>query len=235
MLKIAICDDDRTCIRKYSNMFLSFAKKYQVEMEMIPYYSGEALLFDWENTNKQADALYLDIHMKGISGMQTAKELRQMGCTKEIIFFTRDKDQVFDAFDVNAFHYIVKGVTKERKIEEIFLWLIGRLEKKKREFITFSFGGQSCDIAIDEIRYFKVDVRVVTVHYGKSEVFEFYSSMGKLENLLCSKGFIRTHRSALVNTAFVKRATYQEVVMQDGTTLPVGRNYWKDLKEVVQK
>lgn len=123
-----------------------------LKIEIVPYTSGEALLFDWGNTGRQADAVYLDIHMQGVNGMQAAKELRNMGCKKEIVFLARDKQPVFDAFDVKAFHYVVKDYTTERKFEDI--------------------------------RYFQVDVRVVTVYYGKSDSFGFYSTMGKLDNLL---------------------------------------------------
>lgn len=233
MLKIAICDDDLYCIEIYSQKLLNIAKKHQIKIEITSYTSGEALVFDWAKGHRQADALYLDIHMDGISGMQAARELREMGCRKEIVFFTYDKEQVYDAFDVDAFHYIVKEVTTDKRFEEIFLQLAGRLKKKQREYVTFSFGGENRDLALDEIKYFQVDVRVVTVHYGKDESFDFYSTIGKLETLLCSKGFIRTHRSVLVNISHIKSANYQEVLMQDGARLPVGRSYWQSLKEAM--
>lgn len=234
MLKIAICDDDSKWIERFKKTLLTLARKHSVKIEVISYTNGEALLFDFANLSKQADAIYLDIHMGGIDGLQTARELRKMGSKKEIVFLTYDKEPVFEAFDVKAFHYIVKNVTSDKKIESIFVELIENLENKNQEFISFSFGGKNRDVAISEIRYFQVDVRVITVYFGKSDSFCFYSTMGKLENALCDKGFMRIHRSVIVNTAYIKNATYQEVTMQNGTKLPVGRYYWQELKEVVQ-
>lgn len=234
MLKIAICDDDSGCIKKYSAQLKKLAKKHKIEIQISTYASGESLLFEWANGSKQADALYLDIYMEGIDGIKTARELRKMGCTREIVFITKARKPVYQAFDVSAFHYIVKDGENSERFEEIFLQLTEKIERKKREYISFSFGGENRDIPIEEIRYFRVDARVVTVYYGKNESFEFYSRLGNLEKVLGAKGFMRIHRSIVANVAYITRATYEEVIMQDGTRLPLGRSHLQTLKEVLE-
>ena len=125
----------------------------------------------------------------------------------------------------------MKNDTPSEKFEEILIRLADKIEQKRKEYITFSCAGENRNILIESIRYFQVDVRVITVYYNSGESFEFYSTMGKIENALCSKGFIRIYRSILVNTSYIQSATPNEAVMMDGTRLPVGRSYWKDLKE----
>ena len=233
MLKIAICDDDAVFVEDSSRMLERISKKNEIAISITKYDSAEKLLFDWDNVKRQADALYLDIHMAGTNGFQAAEKLRKMGCAKEIIFLTKDREFVYSAFDVDAFHYIVKDNENSNRFEEIFLKLAERIEKKAREYITFSYGGENRDVAIDEIKYFQVDVRIVTVYYGIEESFSFYSAIGKLESLFCSRGFVKIHRSTIVNIAYIKRITYEEVVLQDGKILVVGRSHLQRLKEIM--
>lgn len=235
MLKIAICDDEVKSITKYSKLLKELADKHHIDIDISTYTSGEALLFEWSDATRQADALYLDIHMEGIDGMKVARELRTAGCVKDIIFISADKEPVFEAFDVEAFHYLVKHQLDKSRFEEVFIKLVRRLVKRRREFITLSFGGEIRDVPIDEIKYFIVEARSVTVYYGLDEKFEFYSTIGKLEALFCSRGFIRIHRSVLVNGAYIKRATRKTVIMQDDKSLPVGRSHVDELKEIIER
>ena len=80
-----------------------------------------------------------------------------------------------------------------------------------------------------EIRYFEIMQKIVTVYYSDTS-FEFVSTMGKLENLLFAKGFVRISRSYMVSTKYIASFSYDKVIMADGTELPVGRKYYKDLK-----
>lgn len=231
MLRIAMCDDNLQSTEAYLRLLESIAEKNGIEISITKYSSANEILFEWEEKDRQADVLFLDIHMDEIDGMELAARLRERGYKSEIIFLTKDPGQMQKAFDVEAFHYVVKNNTTGTKFKEIFLRLVEKISQKKKEYITFSCAGENRNILVDSIRYFQVDVRVVTVYYNEGQSFEFYSTIGKIENALCAKGFIRIYRSMLVNIAYVRSATPTEVVMMDGTKLPVGRSYWKELKE----
>nr|WP_276008693.1 LytTR family DNA-binding domain-containing protein [Aequitasia blattaphilus] len=101
-----------------------------------------------------------------------------------------------------------------------------------KEYISVNCAGENRNIDIEDIKYFKVDLRVITVYYKKSDSFEFYSTLGKIENMIGAYGFIKIHRSVLVNVAYVKTFTSSEVTLKDGTELPVSRQGVKQLREV---
>lgn len=235
MLKIAICDDNPISLAQYTEQLEKIAEENAIEVNISRYASGKELLFEWEDEERQSDALYLDIHMSVLDGVSMAEQLRQRGCNSEIIFLTKDKEKMLDAFDVEAFHYIVKNQTTDEKFNQIFRRLSDKIHRKKGEYITFSCAGENRNILIDSILYFRVDIRVITVYYGRGESFEFYSTIGKVENSLCGKGFFRIYRSILVNSAYIRSATTTEVLMVDGTKMPVGRSYWKELKEGIAR
>ena len=57
--------------------------------------------------------------MPGIDGIQTAKQLRENGIDSKIIFLTSLSDKMLEAFDVFAYHYIIKDAVSKEKFEEI--------------------------------------------------------------------------------------------------------------------
>ena len=99
-MRIAVCDDDK----EIRDMLAEKIGKLYPEADLWLYRSGEELL----SSDKEPDILLLDIQMPGKSGMETAKELRRKSRKAIIIFVTALDDFVFQAFDVGAFHYLVK-------------------------------------------------------------------------------------------------------------------------------
>ena len=87
--------------------------------------SGEDLL----NTTYHFDIIFLDIQMEGINGMETARRLRNQKEEVILIFISGFKEYVFEAFDVSAFHYLLKPI-EEIKFMEIFAKAVAELEKK---------------------------------------------------------------------------------------------------------
>lgn len=95
-MKIAVCDDERT-VREDIAGKIEFLFP---ETDVFLYESGNILLQSEENF----DIVFLDIQMKGINGMDTAKKLRESGSDAVIIFVTALEEYVYQAFDVDAFH-----------------------------------------------------------------------------------------------------------------------------------
>lgn len=233
MIRIAICDDSGDSINYLTTLLEVFADRINVDINIRSYNSGKSMLFIWEDTDKYADILFLDIEMPSISGIKVAEVLRSKGFKNEIIFYSRSDTKAISGYDVNAFHYIVKDNTSTEKIEIIFRRAIHRVQDKMQEYISFSCAGENRSIVIRSIKYFTISGRVITVHYENDKEFEFYAALGKLEDMLCDKGFIRINRITLINVDFIDNYTSGEVVMKDGTLYAIGRNYRKDFKEEI--
>ena len=101
-MRIAICDDEKNIRELIRN---KVTRQYP-EAEIVFFSSGEELLL----SDCQIDILFLDIQMSGRNGMEIAKELRLKDKNVIIIFVTAVEEYVFHAFDVGAFHYIVKPI-----------------------------------------------------------------------------------------------------------------------------
>ena len=234
-MRIIICDDNPNDIKEYSEIINNVIVDAQEEdMELIAYESVSQLLFDMEDKLNLIDIMILDINMPGTNGMEFAKSIRENSYKGEIIFLTWSKDHMPGAFDVRAFNYIVKGETDVKRVEKIILGSIDVAKEKTKEYMLFTGIGEYRNIPVLSIKYFEVNGKIITVHYSNRS-FEFVSTIGKLENLLFSKGFIRVHRSFMVAISAIKNFTYTELTLVDGVVIPVGRTYYNKLKKAITK
>ena len=99
-MRIVICDDEVSMVQILEEKI----KKLLPDAVIDKYLSGDELIA----SGSKPDILFLDIQMPGMDGMETAKVLRQDNENMILIFVTAAEEYVFQAFDVGAFHYLVK-------------------------------------------------------------------------------------------------------------------------------
>ena len=115
-MKIAICDDDKRLRRQLRQFLETNLALMGIPSDIIEYESGSALL---SLTPQNApDMLFLDIEMPGTGGMDTARALRRAGHRMLLIFVTAYPDYVFEGYEVQAFHYILKPY-QESRLKEV--------------------------------------------------------------------------------------------------------------------
>ena len=174
------------------------------------------------------DLIYLGIN-SNFDGIGIAKSIRKAGLNAIIVFFTRFKDAVFDAFDVEALNYLVIGKINVEKFDEVFRKAVSRAESRTQASIVLSCAGEQRKIIISQIYYFEVFNRIVTVHY-RDGTFEFYSTLSRLEDSLLRRGFVRVHRAYLVSERYIAAVNRKEIILTDGTTIPVGGKYINNIQ-----
>lgn len=231
MLRIALCDDNPSAIKRYAELISQISKKHQINMEISCFDSGEILFFHYSDAFKEADIIYLDIMMGEMDGMQTARKLRECGCKAQIVFLTSYEDYVYEAFDVNAVQYLLKENTTAEKFEEVFLKAVELVSKREEELFTFEFDGKASAIPIHQISHFEIWQRIVTVYYDNGKAAKFYSSMKQLEDKLLGKNFVRVHRSYLVHLPYIITFQPQNILLKTGESIPIGVTHTQSLKK----
>lgn len=175
-----------------------------------------------------ADLIVMGIDA-GFDGISAARILREADINADIVFFTRNKARVFEAFDVDALHYLVDGEASLSKFDQVFRKARLRSETRTQASIVLSCAGEQKKLLISQIYYFEVINRIVTVHYIGG-TFEFYSTLSKIENSLANRGFVRIHRSYLVAERFITGVSHGEATLVNGDVLPVGGRYTNNIK-----
>lgn len=228
MLSIAVCDDE---VIECCNM----AKRIKVIMEemKIPcmirqFQSGRELL----QALGSFDIVFLDIIMKDLDGMKTARVFRKQTFDKILIFVSSSREYVFEAYDVEAFQYLLKPVD-DRKLKRVLQKAVLKTESRSQEFIIVSRERQKKKIFLDDIYYFEIRGRVVDVH-GPEGIFTYYEQIGELEDKLRDKDFFRCHKSYLINLKYVDGYNRQEAVLENGEKIVIAkRRYDRFVQEML--
>jgi len=169
--------------------------------------------------------LFLDIRMSGKNGMEIARELRRHHKDMILIFVTAMSEYVYEAFDVGAFHYLVKPFD-EKKLREVLERALQQLQEQEklterpqynenRQVLLVKRGGISTKVLFSDIIYAEVFNRKVILHTLNGDI-EYY---GKLTDLSEQAGsdFFRTHRAYLVNLRYVEKYNATTVWLEQGT------------------
>ena len=227
MIRIAIVDDEKL-IREHIKTLI---KNKQVECLIDTYSAGEELL----RTDKCYDMVFLDIQMEGINGIETARVLRQKTEDAVLIFITGVKEYVFDAFDVAAFHYLIKPID-EQKFADVFKRAVLEVGKKKQQvngqlFVKTRY--RNVTLEQNDVLYIESRGKKVEIH-TKTDVIDAYAGIGELEKQLKQK-FYRCHRGYLVNLAFIMEYSNDSITLNNGECIILAKEKYGEFVKVYMR
>ena len=193
------------------------------------FYSGRELL----QSSETFDIIFLDIIMDGLDGMKTARLVREKAFDKLLVFISASRDYVFDAYDVEAFQYLLKPV-EDKKLKSVLRKAVRKTEERSQAFIIVSRERQKKKLFLDDIYYFEIRGRMIDAH-GRGGIFSYYEQIGLLERELQGKGFVRCHKSYLVNLKYVDVYNRQELVLDNGERIAIAKRRYEAFCEAILK
>ena len=200
-MNIAVCDSDAEIAVEVRNLIADCIKS-----SVKVFSSDKELLSDKD----VFDIYFLDI--KGISGLEIAHKIREkekIGDMKSVIvFITGYGEYMPEAFDVQAFHYLLKPI-KVEKFFEVLKNAITEVKKRKYNeevFILLKIQGRQKKFALKDILYLESNNKKVAFHTTEG-IFEVLGKMEDFEQTL-DNAFYRCHRCYIVN--FSKIASYRQ-------------------------
>lgn len=227
MIRIAICDDEKTMSDNIKSMVTHFFRSKNTDTAIVQFSCGEDLL----NHDAPIDIVFLDIQMKTLNGMETAKKLRVRGFKGFLIFITILKELVFESFDVQAYDYLVKPI-KESHFQKTMERLFASMQTANETSLLVQKGYERTIIPFDEIVFCEIIDRKVYLHLTSSEVVDYYERIEHLETKLGSS-FFRCHRSFLINLRHLKSYKNSTAYMENGRQIPVSRLRSKEFSNVI--
>ena len=188
---------------------------------------ADAFLFRYAE-DKSFDLLLLDVEMPGTDGVTLAKTVRQENEAVQIVFITGYSDYIAEGYDVAALHYLVKPVSREK----LFAVLDRAWEKHRRNArcLNLELSGELVRLPLYEVRYLDVHQNYVTVHARQD--YTVKRTLGEFEAQL-DEGFLRVGRGMILNLKQIRRVTKKEVVLADGTALPLPRGAYEPLNRAI--
>ncbi|MFV0393162.1 MAG: LytR/AlgR family response regulator transcription factor [Coprobacillaceae bacterium] len=231
-MKIAVCEDNIQIIANIEQIITQFFNSQNIDFELDTYLSGERLLdYLSKNTENNYQLYLLDIEMGQINGMEVAEEIRKRDKEAFIIFITSHDEFMLKAFDVSAFHFLVKPVDA-MKLKAILAKVIVSAERRDNVFI-YQSSKKNFTIRHSNIQFFESDKRKVNIYASNSE-YTFYGKLKEIESELPNY-FIRIHKSYIINLEHVELVEGRKVFMSGNHELLISRTYTKYFEEVYRR
>ncbi len=229
MLSIAVCDDEVIECCNMAKRIKEIMEEMKIPCIIRQFRSGGELLRALESF----DIVFLDIIMQDLDGMKTAQVFREKASDKILIFVSSSREYVFEAYDVEAFQYLLKPVD-DRKLKNVLQKAVIKTQIRSKEFIIVSRERQKKKLFLDDIYYFEIKGRIVDAH-GPEGIFTYYEQIGELENKLRDKGFFRCHKSYLINLKYVDGYSRQEVVLENGEKIVIAKRRYDEFVQEMLK
>lgn len=200
----------------------------------------------------QVDAMFLDINMPDLSGMDLVKTLKRPPL---VVFTTAYSEYAVEGFKVDAVDYLLKPFTlsefiasaeklrtRFEMIHAVGSVLVAKSASQTSDSNPLTSSASTQSVSEDFV-FFKADYKIIKVEVsdivyveGMSEYLKIYlasepmpkvvlMSFSKLLEKLPATRFVRVHRSYVINLAKVQEVSSGVILMTGGKTIPIGDSY----------
>lgn len=213
-MKILICDDEQAYLNTLQIHIKEYMKSHHIPCSITTVV--DPLQITQENS--VFDLAFLDIQMPGVDGITLAKELRRRNPKLALFFVTNYDSYQDDAMDLRAFRFFEKPFNTNR----LYAGLDKAMEYIDGAYVDLFLSENSAlqRVVADDILYVtRSGRRASVVTSGK-----VYSTGDKFDDLcerLPQLFFYPVHKSFFVNLHYIDRYTYTELLLTDGTQIPI--------------
>lgn len=192
IMTVAICDD----VQEDALSLQRLLKKIVPEAEAVIFNSGEQLLEAVVKKEKVFSAVFLDIYMPGIDGLETAGKIREKDLFLPVIFVTKSEDFYRQAYDLYALNYLVKPVTEEA-LERVMYPLRCKWGNMDEGTVYFRYRSQVYTIRHNLIKYVSSSLHTVNFHLTDGRLIHCRGKLDDFNEQFTNSDFVRCHQSFL--------------------------------------
>lgn len=229
MIQILICDDDPQFVL---DLHESLVRLYGARKPGIAITD----ICDPSKITKQdaqkADILFLDVDMGKISGIDLAREIRKTRKNAVLIYVSNYLQYAPAGYEVNAFRYIEKN-DLHHKLPLCFEQALA-MHLKENACISITCEKEQVEIPVSSFVYAEVYQKThsLLLHLTQFRQDTMITNMTirSLEESLKEQGFLRIHKSYLVNMSFIKSISSTVTILKNGETLPTSARGYQNIK-----
>lgn len=232
MLRVLVVDDEAPAREELAYLLGQDARVGTVQTAA----GAEAALLALEQ--QPPDAVFCDIRMPGLSGLDLARVLARFADPPPVVFVSAYDDHAVDAFEVDAVDYLLKPVRTERLAEAV-----RRVVERRSagagpdtDTIPVELGGVTRFVPRREVRYVEAHGDYARLHTAEGSHL-VRVPLSTLEEEWRDAGFVRIHRRLLVALGHVEEVRYDTgrcTVRVGGTELQVSRRHTPELREMIR-
>lgn len=227
MLKIAICEDNAI----HAEMILSVLKKeLSLPCKTYIFSSGAELLASCSDSSG-FDIICMDIQLEQdcASGIQFAQQISLSNPDTQIIFISQFLEYASPVYETKHVYFVYKEQLTTY-LPKALLAAVKNLEKQLEQYLEFDFNKIHYRILQRDILYMERNLRTTYIHTKDRNIYSTTPKLQELQKHL-QPFFCQCHRSFLINLNSVKTLNRTCAVLSDNTYIPIGRNYYSDIKK----
>ena len=232
-LRVLVLDDEAPALDELSWLLRQDPRIADVQATDSP---TEALRLLKE---REVDAVFLDIQMPGLDGIELASVLARFKNPPAVVFVTAHEEHAVDAFELDAVDYVLKPVRQERIAEAVRRVLGGARTESVVDQVPVERGGVTRFVPVSEIRYVEAEGDYARLHTASGSHL-VRIPLSQLEQQWAGAGFVRIHRSLLVSLPYVEELRVDagrcSVVVggpNGGVELAVSRRHTRQLRDLL--
>lgn len=223
MLNIAICDDEQISIDIIYSKVSQYCESKNISYSVHTYTTSMDLVSsDLNNIN----IIFLDVDMKGMNGIDAAKEIRKVNKEVIIIYVSGYIQYAPEGYQVKAFAYILKN-NIDALFDSIMDEAINELQFNE-DVYTVKINNEEFDISIKDIVFIESFDKELVINC----VNEKYTIKGQLNDIyaeLKNKGFLQLHRSYIVNMMHILRIKNYIITLSNGREIKASQRRWREI------
>ena len=211
MTRIAIVEDEAAVREQLAGYVQRYTRQYGTPFEVTEFADGMEILEDYR---PQFDIIFLDVEMKHLDGMETARRIRARDGGVLIVFITNMAQYAIRGYAVGALDYVLKPVNYYQFCTKLSR-AIQRVQRRRGGQVVLQLAGggiQLLDTA--DIYYLETRSRMLYYHTAKGE-FAVRASLQSAEKQLAEYHFVRCNQCCLVNLACVKGVESDFALVKD--------------------
>ncbi len=235
MTRIGVCDDNAEISAKIAGIINEAFSTHGISFETEAFTDGSSLLK--RHMISPFDTLFLDIDMPETGGFDIAKILRDGFSDCLIVFVTSHSELVYDSLDFQPFNFIRKNsdMPLEESIPKIVSKLVANLRQGDTLLIKYRLSNK-IPVRIRDIICIESSAHYLNYRIAEKGTVRQVVSRGSIsewQEFFESYNFARVHKGFIVNLSHIRYLNYgrHEVVLSEGTAVPIGKKYKSDLEE----
>ncbi len=228
-LSVCVVEDQQDCRRQLCTYVERYGRNTDKHIAITEYTDGDELVEHYRPGN---DIILLDIAMRFMDGMETARAIRKIDDSVIIIFVTNAPQYAMAGYEVQAFDYILKPVSYGVFYQH-FDHAVRTLERrcKTEEHMVFAVQGGVRRVAERSIRYIEVNDHTLIVHTTNGDI-KIRGTLRDIEKQLNSSMFFRCNKMFIANLDFIDAIDGNDVTIGNDTIL-VSRSRRKPLLDAL--
>lgn len=231
MHKIGICDDDEIFCADFEQQVIDYCKEIHLTIETTVFTTGEELLKYIAGTER-LDLLFLDICLQKMTGYEIGNKLRNNPGYEavQIVYVSIDSDYAMKLFESRPLNFLIKPIDSLQLHSVLDEYK--RLFDRNKSFFLYHARKQEHHIDMSRILYLESTGRtvdIVTMHGKESYRGKLSETLSQLDTTT----FCTVHKSYIVNLNYIDTYHFKDIVMVDGTTIPISQSRRIEIKQVM--